>query len=149
LRLIMSAACRKDVGFALSLGVHGLHVPQAALYAPARILGGITPGRPRRFPLQWILTASAHSRAAMVTASHRGFHAVLLSPVFPTTSHPDCATVGPLRFSMLTRNTSLPVYALGGIHAGNVRRLARSGAVGIAAIEGFALEGLAIPPPSP
>jgi thiamine-phosphate pyrophosphorylase len=85
----------------------------------------------------------------MVTASHRGFHAALLSPVFPTTSHPGCATLGPLRFSMLTRNTPIPVYALGGIHAGNVRRLACSSAVGIAAIEGFALEGLAIPSSSP
>jgi thiamine monophosphate synthase len=46
-----------------------------------------------------------------------------------------------LRFALLARSAPLPVYALGGIHTGNVRRLGGSGAVGIAAIEGFALEG--------
>ncbi len=142
LRLIMAVANRKDVGFALRLGglgvlgVCGIHVPQAALSAPARIMGSRG-----RFPPSWILTASVHSRAAMVTASRAGFHAALLSPVFPTTSHPGQGALGPLRFALLARNAPLPVYALGGIHAGNARRLAHSGAVGIAAIEGFALEG--------
>jgi len=146
--LIMAAATRKDVGLALDLGVHGLHVPEAALHAPARIIGNL-----RRFPPRWILTASVHSRTALEKAARLEFHAVLLSPVFPTTSHPGRDALGPLRFSLLARNAPLPVYALGGIHTGNVRRLGGSGAVGIAAIEGFALEGdtlerVAIPPSS-
>lgn len=142
--LIFAAATREDVRFALRLGAHGLHFPEAALHAPARMMWGR-----RLFPRHWILTVSAHSRAAMVTASRRGFHAALLSPVFATTSHPGRRVLGPLRFSLLTRKAALPVFALGGIHAGNVHRLVHSGAAGIAAIEGFALEGLAIPPPSP
>lgn len=151
LRLIMAAATREDVGFALHLGVLdvcGLHLPQAALSAPARMMGSL-----RRFPPQWILTASVHSRFALETASRLGVHAALLSPVFPTTSHPGRDALGPLRFSLLARGAPLPVYALGGIHTGNARRLTHSGAVGIAAIEGFALEGaplerVAIPPSS-
>ena len=142
LRLILAAANRKDVGFALHLGVLGvcgLHLPQAALFAPARMIGSL-----RRFPPQWSLTASVHSRFALETASRLGVHAALLSPVFPTTSHPGRDALGPLRFSLLARGAPLPVYALGGIHAGNAQRLTHSGAVGIAAIEGFALEGGAL-----
>jgi thiamine monophosphate synthase len=144
----MAAATRKDVGLALDLGVHGLHASEAALHAPARIIGSL-----RQFPPRWILTASVHSRAALEKAACLEFHAALLSPVFPTTSHPGREALGPLRFSLLARSAPLPVYALGGIHTGNVRRLGGSGAAGIAAIEGFALEGatlerVAIPPSS-
>jgi thiamine-phosphate pyrophosphorylase len=41
--------------------------------------------------------------------------AVLLSPVFPTRSHPGAHTLGPLRFRLIARLARIPVIALGGM----------------------------------
>ena len=61
----------------------------------------------------------------------------LLSPVFETKSHPGNAGLGVLKFAAWGRRAPLPVYALGGIDAGNARRLSHSGAAGIAGIGGW------------
>jgi thiamine monophosphate synthase len=45
--------------------------------------------------------------------------------------------MGVRAFSALIRAAGLPAYALGGVNAGAARRLAGSGAVGLAAIEGL------------
>ena len=142
--LLFAVANRTDVDFALHLGTHGLHLPEVALRTPAQITGGLL-----RLPARRIFTVSAHSRAALEKAARLGIHAALLSPVFTTTSHPGRSALGPLRFSLLARGAPLPVYALGGIHTGNVRRLSQSGAAGIAAIEGFVLEKPTVPLSSP
>lgn len=49
--------------------------------------------------------------------------AVLLSPVFPTRSHPGAPALGPLRFRLLAAHTALPVIALGGLDPARARRL--------------------------
>lgn len=41
--------------------------------------------------------------------------AVLLSPVFPTRSHPGAVSLGPTRFRLLARLAQVPVIALGGM----------------------------------
>ena len=56
----------------------------------------------------------------------------VLSPVFPTRSHPGAATLGPVRFRLLARRA--PVIALGGMTA---RRAAKLGTAW-AAIDGLA-----------
>ena len=71
-------------------------------------------------------------------AALAGVDAVLLSPVFPTKSHPGAAPIGPLRFAAWVRECPLPVYALGGVSLQSARRLASSGAAGFAGIGGFA-----------
>ncbi|MEY5032109.1 MAG: hypothetical protein RL354_1140, partial [Planctomycetota bacterium] len=48
--------------------------------------------------------------------------AVLLSPVFPTRSHPGAAVLGALRFLLMAQRSPLPVIALGGM---TKRRAAR------------------------
>jgi thiamine-phosphate pyrophosphorylase len=85
-----------------------------------------------------LLTVAAHSAAALQRARRLGADAALLSPVFPTVSHPEAAGLGPLAFRRLCRGAGLPVYALGGVSVTTVRRLAGSGAVGIATIGGLA-----------
>lgn len=50
--------------------------------------------------------------------------AVLLSPVFPTRSHPGADGMGPLRFRLLAAQSSAPVIALGGLDAARARQLA-------------------------
>lgn len=49
--------------------------------------------------------------------------AVLLSPVFPTRSHPGATTLGPLRFRLLAGRSPVPVIALGGMDPRRARRL--------------------------
>lgn len=60
--------------------------------------------------------------------------ALVLSPVFPTRSHPGGKVLGPLRFLSLAARSRCPVIALGGMDA---RRAARLGGVRWAAIDAF------------
>jgi thiamine-phosphate pyrophosphorylase len=67
---------------------------------------------------------------------------VILSPVFPTRSHPGAPALGPLRWAALARRAAGPVVALGGVDGARARRLPRRTA-GLAAID--ALGGAAAP----
>lgn len=49
--------------------------------------------------------------------------AVLLSPVFPTRSHPGTNVLGPLRFRLIAVRVRTPVIALGGMNPQAARRL--------------------------
>ena len=60
---------------------------------------------------------------------------VLLSPVFPTRSHPGAATLGPVRFGSMALGRR--VAALGGMDAQRFKRLRYLGAYGWAAIDAF------------
>ena len=79
-------------------------------------------------------TAPAHD--ARELAKGRA-HAVLLSPVFATHSHPGGRILGPIRFATLARLSEAPVIALGGMDARRFRHLARLGAYGWAGIDAF------------
>ena len=56
-------------------------------------------------------------------ARARRAQALLLSPVYPTRSHPDAPHLGPLRFRLLAARAQLPVIALGGMNARSAQRL--------------------------
>jgi thiamine-phosphate pyrophosphorylase len=119
-----------DDRLARKIGADGLHLSEALCRGPAyRGWGRRRPG--------WLVTAAAHSRAALVRAAQRGADAALLSPVFPTASHPGAPSLGPLRFAGLVRSSPLPVYGLGGITRRTARRLLGRGAVGSAALGAF------------
>lgn len=79
--------------------------------------------------------ATAHSLAEIGAAVRARASAVLLSPVFPTRSHPGAPVLGPVRFMALARRSPLPVIALGGM---TKRRAARLPVWGWAAIDGLA-----------
>jgi thiamine-phosphate pyrophosphorylase len=83
-------------------------------------------GAPRAlYPTRDLLTlATAHDFAEIGLANRARADAVLLSPVFPTRSHPDAATLGPLRFRLLAAHALMPVIALGGMTPCTARRLA-------------------------
>jgi thiamine-phosphate pyrophosphorylase len=49
--------------------------------------------------------------------------AVLLSPAFPTRSHPGGKVLGPLRWKFIAARSKLPVIALGGMDPRRARRL--------------------------
>jgi thiamine-phosphate pyrophosphorylase len=120
-----------DPGLARAIGANGIHLPEArareASHWRAR-----QPG--------WLITASAHSLGALLKAVSAD--AVLLSPVFPTRSHKDRPSLGAARARLIARAAPMPVFALGGITAGNAGQLA--GFAGLAAIGALILE---TPPP--
>lgn len=67
--------------------------------------------------------ATAHTLRELAQAARKGADAVLLSPAFPTRTHPGAATLGPVRFRMLAARSPLPVIALGGMNPRTARRL--------------------------
>jgi len=122
-----------DVRLAGRIGADGVHFPEYRIRRRDRrvrtALG--------RFPL---VTAAAHSRRAALAAEKAGIDALILSPVFPTLSHSERSAMGPLRFALAARDVTVPVYALGGVAAGNARRLAAAGAYGLAGIGLFSVD---------
>ena len=118
-----------DGRLAAKLGADGIHLPTAMLRSGARVW--------RLWRRNWLVTAAAHSPAALHRARRAGADAALLSPVFATASHPQAETLGPLRFAAWCRSGPLPVYALGGITGLTGRRLIHSGTVGFAGIGGL------------
>lgn len=67
--------------------------------------------------------ATAHDQVEIAAASRAGAHAIMLSPVFATRSHPGGTALGAARFHALARRSPLPVIALGGMDAGRAREL--------------------------
>jgi thiamine-phosphate pyrophosphorylase len=81
--------------------------------AAAMIVGG--PATPR--------LVTAHSLREIGQAHRARADAIVLSPVFPTSSHPGAATLGPVRFRLLAKHACVPVIALGGMSATRARTL--------------------------
>lgn len=130
------AACRKrgltvllagPVRMAQRLGADGAHLPERE----ARRGGNKRPRAGFR------LTAAAHSRAALIRAQRLGVDGVFLSPVFPTRSHPNAPTLGPVRFGLLTQGLRVPVLALGGMDGAAAKRLAPAQPHGWGAIDAW------------
>ena len=99
-----------DARLALRVGADGVHWPQHAV-------------RRRRFSRALPQTAAAHDLPALTAARRADIAAVLLSPVFPTASHPGARTLGAVRFAGLARRFPGPVFALGGLDDRRLRRL--------------------------
>jgi thiamine-phosphate pyrophosphorylase len=114
-----------DIALAVRLRADGFHAPEALVH---RI-----PAARRALP-GGLVTAAAHGWRGLVAARRHGADAVVLSPVFATTSHPGAPALGPVRFAALASAAGLPVFALGGIDDGTAQRLAGMRVAGFAAI---------------
>ena len=116
-----------DARLALATGADGVHLAEAELRRRPHVNWvRLKPG--------WIVTASAHGAGAVGVAAGAGADAALLSPVFPTESHPDAPALGALRFAALAGPTPIAVFALGGVTRAMLRRLRGAGCAGIAGI---------------
>jgi thiamine-phosphate pyrophosphorylase len=115
-----------DGALALRSGADGVHLPeaQASQAAHWRV----------RCP-RLLVTVAAHSLRAVGLTRHAD--AVVLAPIFPTSSHAGAPSLAPLRANMIAQLSPLPVYALGGIDARNARRIAGPNFVGLAAVSGL------------
>jgi thiamine-phosphate pyrophosphorylase len=115
-----------DTNLARAVRADGVHLPE-------RFVGRL-PALTRRGLL---LTAAAHSPAAARRALALGANAVVLSSVMPSVSPSAGRAIGPLRLAQIVRALGGPAYALGGINAGNSRRVAATGIAGLAAVGAF------------
>lgn len=115
-----------DQNLAMRVRADGVHIPQrhGAKIAPVKA----------RFP-RWLVTASAHRAASVLTAQNAGADAVLIAPVFATASHPGRSALGLVRFAALLSGPNC--YALGGVDARSVQRLVATPACGVALIGGW------------
>lgn len=122
-RLVLLIAA--DPELARQVGAHGVHWPARML--PLRRRAGF-------FSLE---TASAHDAHQLARAARAGVDAVILSSVFPSSSPSAGAPMGVLRYLAIAQRVPLPVYALGGVTAGNAGRIAlthNNRAAGFAAV---------------
>ncbi|PNU04225.1 thiamine phosphate synthase [Novosphingobium guangzhouense] len=96
-------------------------------------------GAPERLPRRpgmarkpgMVHLATVHSLRELARAHRAGADAVLISPVFPTASHPGSGTLGPVRFKLLAARAQVSVIALGGItqHRARTARIPRWAAI--------------------
>ena len=84
-----------------------------------------------------LVSASCHNREQLEHAQFVGVDFAVLSPVKKTASHADARPLGWKNFHQLVDDINIPVYALGGLVAGDMERAWRCGAQGIAAISAY------------
>ena len=89
-------------------------------------------------PLPWSQTVGASCHDALQLAlAVRCADFATLSPVAPTSSHPDAEPLGWARFQALAEAAALPVYALGGMTPALVEPARKHAAQGVAGIAAF------------
>ena len=112
---------------AKAVGADGVHVA-------ARNMSEIPDMRKWLEGAKMTLSVSCHNAEELEQAGHCGSDFALLSPVFPTISHPGALPLGITRFMKLANEANLPVIALGGITPDNRQKLAGFGVAVISAI---------------
>ncbi len=114
-----------DRRLARRLRADGLHLPDGMVRRRGRFAPATDP---------WPVSAAAHDGAGLRRAVRAGIDLILLSPVFPTASHPGQPALGVGRLARLCRETAVPVLALGGVTPATVRQVLAAGAAGVAGI---------------
>jgi len=100
--------------------LHGLHLPEKRAHDAAHW---------RALRPHWLITVAAHSARGLCVVHA---DAALLSPIFPTKSHPAAKALTAPRARLIAQRSRLAVVALGGVTARNASLL--KGFAGIAAI---------------
>lgn len=120
-------ALNTSVELANELGADGLHLSSTRLMAMVSR---------EQFGGRW-LSASCHNEKELAKARALGVDFVTLSPVAATASHPETPPMGWERFTALVSETTLPVYALGGMGENTLHQAWDAGAQGVAAISAW------------
>ena len=114
----------EDPELAVAVGADGVHFRRDATLAGPRLWR-------RRCP-DWLITMAGW-KTGDYTAPLDSLDGLLVSSVFASTSPSAGVPIGPDGLEVATR-LPVPVYALGGIHAGNVERLRALPIAGIAGV---------------
>ena len=84
-----------------------------------------------------LVSASTHNTEELMLSEKKNVDFILLSPVSKTNSHPNSAPLGWKKFKHLTEQSTIPVYALGGMNKNDIETARINGAQGVAAIGEF------------
>jgi len=90
-----------------------------------------------RRPAVNLFSASCHNYDQLLKAEKLDADFIVLSPVQKTSSHPELNPIGWHQFAQMTASATMPVYALGGVSAGDLEKAWVHGGQGIAAISAF------------
>ena len=113
-----------DAQLARAIGADGVHLTSAQLLALNE-----------RPACEWV-AASCHNREEITAATRLGADFVVVGPVAPTPTHPGAAVLGWGGFAQCIADTTLPVYALGGMQVADLSKARQQGAHGIAMLRG-------------
>ena len=91
----------------------------------------------RPLPATLPVAASCHDAADLRHAERLRCDFAVLGPVLPTPSHPGAPGIGWDGFEALREDSTIPLYAIGGLGAGDLAEARLHGAQGIAAIRGL------------
>lgn len=91
----------------------------------------------RPVPADKWLSAACHDQQSLRQAEKIQADLVTLSPLLHTPSHPDAEPLGWQGFRAMIENTTLPVYALGGMSPEDKNRVFGLGGQGVAGISQF------------
>ncbi|MES3039985.1 MAG: 8-oxo-dGTP diphosphatase MutT [Pseudomonadota bacterium] len=84
-----------------------------------------------------LVSAAAHSEAELAASLAAGVDSAWLSPVLMTPSHPEAAPLGWATWAQWLAKVPMPIYALGGVTATDVRIARSLGGQGVAGISQF------------
>jgi len=100
---------------AQAVNADGVHLDSSSIAEIRKIKGWLNN--------DMLLSASCHNEKELTQAEHQDADFVLLSPVFPTQSHPGAPSLGAEKFLSLAQKVTIPVVALGGIDKNNKHQL--------------------------
>ncbi|MEQ1724794.1 MAG: thiamine phosphate synthase [Sphingopyxis sp.] len=95
-------------------------------------------GKAYRGRASGIVSRSVHNVREARLAKTLKADAVLISPLWPTQSHPQARGIGLARFRQLAQHSGGAAIALGGVNAARFRKAHRHGAHGWAAVDAWA-----------
>lgn len=135
-RQVVASVCTEGLNIVLNTdsqvlnsvpGAAGIHLTSKRLLATKQ-----RPVSPDK-----LLLASCHNKTELAHACSIGVDAAVLSPVLPTSSHPQRRTLGWSEFERLVATANIPVYALGGMCSDLLSNAQQKGGQGVAGISGF------------
>ena len=88
-------------------------------------------------PATLLFGASCHDAAELAQAARLSADFVVLSPVLPTSTHPEAAGIGWEKFAGLVNDYPVPVYALGGMKPELLDTAMQHGAHGVSLLSGI------------
>lgn len=117
------------VDVAIAAEADGVQLPEAGL--PTRVARSLI-GR------YTVLGRSVHAVETAHEAGRDGAEFVIAGTVYATDSKPDAKPSGPDLIRQITKDSSLPVLAIGGVKVDKIEELVQAGAAGVAVVSAIA-----------
>ncbi|MCK5669306.1 MAG: thiamine phosphate synthase, partial [Gammaproteobacteria bacterium] len=113
--------------YAVKVGVHGVHLNSERLLQCCV----------RPLDKNFLISASCHNSTELEHACKIDVDFAVLSPVNKTSSHESAMPLGWGKFNDLVEPVCIPVYALGGMRAEDMKKSRESGAQGVSVLSGI------------